>query len=347
MSRRNKISLLLMVAIGLLISWYAVRDIKFSVLINDLSSVNLGWLIVALGCILLYFFFESVVTYILVKSSTPAFSFRDAIRVPLVEQLFNGITPFSSGGQPAQLVVLLQAGVDGGKASSALLMKFVIYQAMIVLNFVVSLIIGFRYLVDTVHSLAIFVVFGFLIHLVVIVALLMVMYWYSMTKKLVNGCFKVVGWFVNENKYQRWKRTLNQKIDNFHDESIRIGHEGKLMVKVCILTFLQLFFYYLIPYFVMLSLGYHNANVVMVTSLDVLIFLVISMFPIPGGAGGAEYSFEKLFRSYIHSSSKLALAMILWRLLTYYLGLFLGLIALMIKPRRVHLQNNEAEKMEE
>ncbi|USS92922.1 flippase-like domain-containing protein [Fructilactobacillus ixorae] len=340
MSRSNKISLLIMLAIGVLISWYAVRDIQFSVLIHDLSSINPGWLLVALGCILLYFFLEAVVTYVLVKSSTPNFSFRNAIRVPLVEQLFNGITPFSSGGQPAQLVVLLQAGVDGGKASSALLMKFVIYQAMIVLNFVISLLIGFHYLIDTVHSLAIFVLFGFLIHLVVIVGLLMIMYWYSMTKRVINWCFKIVSWFVSEQKYRSWKQTLNEKIDNFHHESVRIAHEWKLMGKVCGITFLQLVFYYLIPYFVMLALGYYNANVVMVTSLDVLIFLVISIFPIPGGAGGAEYSFEKLFGSYIHSSSKLALAMILWRLLTYYLGLVLGLVALIVKPKPAKVKHD-------
>ncbi len=91
----------------------------------------------------------------------------------------------------------------------------------------------------------------------------------------------------------------------------------------------------------MRSLGYSQANVVMVTSLDVLIFLVISMFPIPGGAGGAEYSFEMLFRSYITSSSKLAVAMILWRILTYYLGLILGTVALVMRPSRRLQQQKE------
>ncbi|WP_035422331.1 lysylphosphatidylglycerol synthase transmembrane domain-containing protein [Fructilactobacillus florum] len=341
MTRRNFFSLIIMLGLGLLISWYAVRDIKFDVLINDLASINLWWLLVAVGCILLYFGLEAVVTHMLVASSTPDFSFRDALRVPLVEQLFNGITPFSSGGQPAQVVVLLQSGVDGGRATSALLMKFVVYQAMIVLNFIVSLVIGFNYLVDKVHTLAIFVVFGFLIHLVVIVGLLMVMYWHSFTKKLVNVCIKPLRWFVTAEKFSQWQITINQKIDTFYYESVRIGHQWKLMLKVFVVTFFQLFFYYLIPYFIMRSLGYSQANVVMVTSLDVLIFLVISMFPIPGGAGGAEYSFEMLFRSYITSSSKLAVAMILWRILTYYLGLILGTVALVMRPSRRLQQQKE------
>lgn len=73
----------------------------------------------------------------------------------------------------------------------------------------------------------------------------------------------------------------------------------------------------------------------MVVSLHVLIFMVISLFPIPGGAGGAEYSFSVLFASFVNSNTKLILAMLLWRLLTYYFGMFAGIIALIIKPNRV------------
>ncbi|WP_429971337.1 lysylphosphatidylglycerol synthase transmembrane domain-containing protein [Fructilactobacillus sp. Tb1] len=334
MSKKNKLSLLLVIAIGLLISWYAVRDIEFSVLIHDITKINPWWLLVAGGCIISYLFFETVITYLLVHNSNPRFTFHDAIRVPLVEQLFNGITPFSSGGQPAQLLVLMQSGVDAGKATSALLMKFVVYQVMIVLNFVISLIIGFEFLIDKVHALAWFVLFGFLIHLVVIVGLLMIMYWHKFTKKVINIMIKPLKWFVSDEKYHTWSVILNEKIDSFYAESVKIGHQWKLLVKVFILTFFQLLFYYMIPYFVMRSLGCNTANIIMVTSLNILIFLVISMFPIPGGAGGAEYSFEMLFKSYMHSSSKLAVAMILWRILTYYVGIVLGLLALLEKPSK-------------
>ncbi len=50
--------------------------------------------------------------------------------------------------------------------------------------------------------------------------------------------------------------------------------------------------------------------------------MIISLFAIPGRAGGAEYTLSVLFASFIHSNTKLVLAMILWRLLTYYFGMF-------------------------
>ncbi|MCT7728190.1 MAG: flippase-like domain-containing protein, partial [Lactobacillus iners] len=45
-----------------------------------------------------------------------------------MQSLFNAITPMSTGGQPAQIVALKQMGISVGKATSVLLMKFIIYQ---------------------------------------------------------------------------------------------------------------------------------------------------------------------------------------------------------------------------
>nr|WP_275066621.1 lysylphosphatidylglycerol synthase domain-containing protein [Ligilactobacillus murinus] len=74
-------------------------------------------------------------------------------------------------------------------------------------------------------------------------------------------------------------------------------------------------------------------------TLHVLIVMVISLFPIPGGAGGAEYSFSLIFSTFVNSGSKLVLAMIIWRLITYYLGMFGGMVALVIKPDKYSKQD--------
>ena len=148
MSRKNVFSLIGVVSFGLLILLYMLRNVKISVLLNDFDTINWWWISVALICIILYLGLEGLVTKTLMNNQVSNFSFCDSFRVPLVEQLFNGITPFSSGGQPAQLLIMLQTGVDGGRASSALLMKFVIFQSMIVINFGISLLIGFHYVLE-------------------------------------------------------------------------------------------------------------------------------------------------------------------------------------------------------
>ena len=135
------------------------------------------------------------------------------------------------------------------------------------------------------------------------------------------------------------RQKLNEKIDTFYRESIKMKSEYGKLTQVSVVTIAQLFFYYAIPYFIMLALGIHGINFMMVMSLHVLIFMIISLFPIPGGTGGAEYSFAVLFSGFMHSSSKLVLAMILWRILTYHFCMFAGMFCVVLKPDRVKQQN--------
>ena len=329
MSRKNWLVLTTMLLLGIGIFAYSLRDTNLQEISADLATMNWGL------CICLYLVFEGVTVKIFMANRYPHFTWKDALRLPLIEQLFNGITPFSTGGQPAQLVAMLQSGVDGGIASSVLLMKFVVFQSMIVVNFVISLLIGFHYIEEKLHVLSLLVIFGFVIHLSVIVALLMVMYWYNFTKRLMNIVIKPVRWFVKEQRYQEIKDSLNEKVDSFYQESIKMKSEYGKLAKVAVVTILQLMAYYIIPYFILLALNVHGVSLIMAMSLHTLIFMIISLFPIPGGTGGAEYSFAVLFTSFTTSHSKLVLAMLLWRILTYYFGMFAGMFALMVKPDKV------------
>ncbi|HJF47777.1 MAG TPA: flippase-like domain-containing protein [Limosilactobacillus oris] len=335
MSRKNWLALVAMLLIGGGIVAYSLRTVNLRLLIQDFFTLNWWWMLIALACICLYLILEGVVVKIFMNNRHADFTWKDALRLPPIEQLFNGITPFSTGGQPAQLVAMLQCGVDGGLASSVLLMKFVVFQAMIVINFLVSLLIGFHFIAEKLHALSLLVLLGFVIHLAVIVGLLLVMYWYGFTKRALNLLIKPCAWFMKPQRYERLRISLNEKVDSFYQESLRMKEEYGKMAKVCLVTLCQLFFYYAIPYFIMLALGVHGMNFIMVISLHVLIFMIISLFPIPGGAGGAEYSFSVLFASFIGSGTKLVLAMILWRLLTYYFGMFAGMVALFIKPDKI------------
>ncbi len=191
------------------------------------------------------------------------------------------------------------------------------------------------------HALSFLFLFGFLIHFGVIIGLLLVMYWYSFTKKMVKISFYPVKRFIKKERITRWELVIDEKIENFYQESLRLKGDFNLLLKIGGLTLIQLIFYYVVPYFILLALGQKNVSLVLVTTLHILIVMIISLFPIPGGSGGAEYSFSTIFSSFISNPSKLVLAMLLWRLLTYYLGVVLGLIALLISPHKVESNKSQ------
>ncbi|MFD1431033.1 MULTISPECIES: lysylphosphatidylglycerol synthase transmembrane domain-containing protein [Lacticaseibacillus] len=335
MSKRNKLAVLIMVLIGVSIFAFEMRDLNIHQVWRTLMGLRLRWVAVALLVMLATWVIETLVVQIFVQHDGERLPFKAALRVPLVEQLFNAITPFASGGQPAQLVALMQSGVEAGRASSVLLMKFIVYQFMVLINFVLTLIVGFQQIAGRFQALAWLIVFGFLIHITVITGLLLVMYQYKFTKKLVNWALHFLGLFMSPKRLAMWKQRMDLKIDTFYAESLHLKREKKRVVKAAALTMLQLLLYYSVPYFVLLSFGVQHVDLIEVMVLHVMIVMIVSLFPIPGGTGGAEYSFKTLFGAYVASAPRLLLAMLLWRFLTYYLGMICGIFALGVTPNKM------------
>ncbi|WP_261807401.1 lysylphosphatidylglycerol synthase transmembrane domain-containing protein [Lapidilactobacillus luobeiensis] len=336
MNRKHKIVLALMILLGVAIFWHESKDINYHQVIRGFDNLKWGWLIVAVGLMLLSVFLEAlVVKQLLYRPDEPKQPFINLLRIPPIEAVFNAVTPFSSGGQPAQLVALLQMGFEGGRASSVLLMKFIIYQVVVLFNFILTMIVGFQQVVGQFQGLALLITFGFVIHVFTIGMLLMVMFYYRFTRNMTIKLFKLLKRLFKRPKIDQWQIKALEKIETFHEESLQLKREKKKVLRAAALTLLQLLAYYLIPYFVLLALNVPQVNMLTVFSMHVMIVMITSIFPIPGGAGGAEYSFKTLFSAFVPNKTALILGMFLWRFITFYLGIILGIIAVALKVRPV------------
>lgn len=335
MDRRNKWALGAILVVGLAIFAWEFRKLSFAQVYQELLQLNWFWLLAALGCMLIHWGIEAKIIQGLLQRRNSNYSFINAYRIPLIEHLFNAITPFSSGGQPAQLMALKKTGVDFGVGSSVLLMKFVVYQGMIVLNFVCCVFFGYQALSAELSKLSTFVFIGLAVNLGVITILLLITFKASWLKKVIHWVISWLSRFISSDKLGKFEISLLEKVDTFYEESLYIRSQRSLLIKTSILTFIQLVFYFVVPYFILRSLGLTDISILTIISLHAFIILIVSLFPIPGGAGGAEYSFTLLFGSFILSPEKLIIALILWRLITHYTGIFMGVAALGIKDTKI------------
>lgn len=343
MSRKNGIYLGIAVLLGFIVIWTELKKVSFDEIYAELVTIKWGWLIVAFLCMLIHWGIEGRITQLFLKRSNPDYSFKNAYRIPLIEHLFNAITPFSTGGQPAQIVALGKSGVDYGVAASVSLMKFIVYQVWIVFNFIICIVLGFKWVSNSLESLSYLILIGFAIHFIVVFCLLMVMFWHSLTKNIVNGVFNFLNHLKLGKRLQKFRQPLLNKMTTFYEQSNYMRNQGTLIFKTSFLTIMQLIMYYIVPYFVLLALNTENVNVFKVIVFHAFIIMIISLFPIPGGTGGAEYSFTLLFGTFIFVPGKLVLAIFLWRIVTYYMGIVLGLIALFIKP---DISTNQTKRIE-
>lgn len=332
MNRKNSIYLGIAFLLGFVVIWNELRKVSLNEIYAELVTIKWVWLLVAIVCMLVHWGIEAKITQLFLRRSNPDYTYKNAYRIPLIEHLFNAITPFSTGGQPAQIMALGKSGVDYGVAASVSLMKFVVYQVWIVFNFIICIILGFKWVSDSLQNLSYLILLGFSIHFVVVFCLLMVMFWHSLTKNIVNGMFNLFSLFKLGKKMEKFRQPLLDKMETFYEQSRYMKSQPTLMIKTSLLTILQLLMYYIVPYFVLLSLNTPDVNVFKVIVFHAFIIMIISLFPIPGGTGGAEYSFTLLFGTFIFVKGKLVLAIFLWRIVTYYMGIILGLFALVIKP---------------
>ncbi|WP_088809696.1 MULTISPECIES: lysylphosphatidylglycerol synthase transmembrane domain-containing protein [Listeria] len=340
-ARKNWLNIFLILIISSAFIIWQFRGVDMEQFIQEIKNVNVWWLLVAFLFMLIYWLFEAVVLH---KSILPTFqkeNFFSSFRITMIGQFFNTITPMQAGGQPAQLYALVKKGLDIGVASSILLFKFIIYQAMIVINFIVVLIFGFHYLLTgALPQVKYLVLIGFTVHLAVVVGLILVGKSYRFTAKLVHLILKPFSWFMKKERIQKIQAVVDDKIASFHEESGRISHDRKLIWSASIYTSLQLWAYFVIPYFILLGIGVSNLNLFMVITFHAFIMMFATVVPTPGGTGGAEYTFTLLFGPLL-VSVKLLTALLLWRIITYYSCIVFGAIAIAIPDKNKMTKKSE------
>lgn len=89
------ISLIITIFTGLLIYMFKVDGI--SNIISILSQVNYFWVFMGIICMVLSWFFEAMCLHMPIKNLYPNQKITNSIRIMMIGQLFNNITPFCSG----------------------------------------------------------------------------------------------------------------------------------------------------------------------------------------------------------------------------------------------------------
>ncbi|MGX7051640.1 lysylphosphatidylglycerol synthase transmembrane domain-containing protein [Leuconostoc palmae] len=339
MSKTDKISAIVVIVLTAAVVYFLTTELygKGHELKIALEHLDWRWLILGLIMMIMSLFLESAATYTMLnKKDRHETSIVSLLRVPLLNQLGTGLTPFATGGQPAQLFGLARSGVESGRALSVILMKFLVYQVVVVIFFIIAYFAADQFIYAQVDpTFATFIPFAITIHAIVIVGIALVMFWPALTVKLVDVIAPLFGKILSKHRFDKIITTIKQKIANFHEESRRVISSWEALVGATFFTILQLLVFYMIPYFVIRAFGYESVNPWLIVTMNIMIVMVISLFPIPGGVGGAELSFQLLFSPFVKNPATLILVILIWRLITYYFGLFAGIIAYIIPARRV------------
>ena len=273
------------------------------------------------------------------KEVYPQQKFKNSLSVSMIGQYFNCITPFSSGGQPIQAYYLMKFGVPLGSALTALLSKFIVYQAMLTIYSAVILIFRLNYILDTNPIMMPLVIIGFIVNTAVIAGLLMLAFFRKPTVKIAHFTVRLLGKLRIVKDVDAKLKFIDNEMEMYYNNFQFIKKRPVLILKMCFYTIIQLTVYFGISFVIYLAFGLSGSDFLTIISCQAFVLMISAFVPLPGALGAAEGSyvlfFKGIFGSYVHLST------VIWRFLTFYLAIIAGMAVSLIVNRKNNFSDED------
>ncbi len=324
--------LLLSILIFIIIMIVSFGDIKS--ISDTVFTADYRYILVMVALIIVYLIIWPISLVLLIRGGNKQIGRRDSYLISSSEFFFNGITPFSSGGQPFQVYAMKQKNVKISESTSILMMNFLIYQILINVFSAIAISLYFNSITRDNPAIIGISIFGFTMNFLMLLLLLAL----ALSKKVTQWIHNFLAW-LTKFKIFHW---LENKIDSFdeyadevHGAFLEIGAKWKTVLVSTILKIIALGIYYAIPFFGLLALhieiSYEYLFYVM--SMTCFAMTMVVWIPTPGASGGAEFAFAAIFATLALNNDMALSLMLIWRFFSYYLIMIYGFICYLLFER--------------
>ena len=269
------------------VSIYLSIGKQFDQVIHAFEEARISWIAVMGIVMFSYYLFDALSLWYFGLAYKKDYSFKQSFINAISGTFFNGITPFASGGQFAQVYIFNKQGIPPTNSASILLMCFICYQSVLVLYTGIVLLFKYQYFVEDQPAVFSLAILGFLINFVVILGL----FGGAKSKKLQNFLTHNVLRFLSKihivKDYESTCVKIEQYLADFREQLNFLQRNKPVLVKSCLCNFMKLTIIYSMPFFAAKAL---NLNVSWNQFFDFLglcsfIYLINAFLPIPGASG--------------------------------------------------------------
>ncbi len=296
----------------------------------SLIKVNLKWFGLAIACLVLSWFYQIIMLkYMIAKIIKIPYSMLAVIDLYFTGKFFDGITPAATGGQIVQAVKLAKGGGDVERTSLAFGLRFIVFQLSLIAFSVILAIWNFNFFYS--HNPKSMLMFGIGVGLNVALVVIIILFFKK--PNVMNDKLNKISNFLKKYKLIKKTKNYSKTINNF-SASLQLGLKNyKILIILSLLNVLFLISYHMIVYYVFNSLGL-AADFWLVISASAIIWFVSILSPLPGAAIGTEGAFYVLM-STLYGDQEIAIlsALILWRFLSFYLPMILGVFFVLVETK--------------
>lgn len=323
--KSNKLNLIICAIAFVVMIFYLIFVDKIENVVNALQKINPLFIVMCVIFMVGYWLCEAATVQVVLKSLHPKMRFWHTWLDTIIGQYFNCITPCASGGQPMQAYYLVKFGVPLGSAMTGLLSRFIVYQFVLTVYSIFTLVAGLSEFGDDLKQKGLmpFVLIGFIINTAVIVFLLAVALWKKGTLKFANFIITIGAKIKLVKHPLRVRLYITREVNKFYNNFKFLKTNVKIILKACFFTFIQLLLFLSISYVLYLGFGLNKASFLQIMSYQAYVLMISSFIPLPGAMGAAELGYAGFFGDIFGAYT--GVSTMLWRIFTFYLPILVGL----------------------
>ena len=333
--------LIAIIFIGLLIYMFMVDGIDNIILV--LQQVDYTWVCWGLLALLGLWFCDTMCLHIPLKKFYPTQKFTNSIKVNMIGQLFNNVTPFSSGGQPMQAYALTKTGKRASESMSILTMKFIVTQLALLIFTVIVVLWELPFFLNLFQDFLWVAILGFVANIVLVVVIVFAGVYPKLIIMITLPWVKLLARLKIIKDFNKTKEKVTNSIIHFSNQFKFIFTQKQILLQIFIWATLQSLCYYAITYMVYRAFGNSGISYWQIIPAQAFLLMIMTITPTPGAGLGAEGGFLLIFQS-IFKTGTIHLAILFWRIYTFYLPIIVGALFL-IPTRKPEITKKIQEKM--
>jgi len=295
--------------------------------IYDLGEVfgrlNLFWVGLGFLSMVLYWICDGIILDYTTASMYGRKHFLQSLKVALIGQYYNAVTPFASGGQPVQVYYMRKMGIPIGYAGSILTVKFLAYQTVLSLYCIWAMVLKLKFVLNQYTEIFWLSLIGFLINAAAVFLIILVIISKNLVISLSVKIISLAHRFKLLKDPDKAQESAKKHLEDFHKSAEFMKHNIWEMIVICVWTALQLTFYFSITYFIYRAFDLNTASMIDMIAIQSFLYLAVSFFPTPGASGASEGGFY-IFFSMFFPKSLLFVSMLIWRVVSYYSNIIVG-----------------------
>ncbi len=323
-------NLLVFIVLVIFTFWFLFKDQDLNELLNSLETADKRFIFIGFLFMFLSYLIEAInVRSLLVSLGEKKISIISALKYTAIGAFFSAITPGSTGGQPLEMYYMSKDNINPTSSGLALLIELCGFQISTIF---LAIICGIFY--NSILTGGFFYIYllGIVVNSFALICMLLAMFSHKLAHKFSKIILKIMEKLKVKN-YEDKKIKIDALMNQYVESSKFIKHNKRVFIKGILMVFVQIFFFFSIPFFIYKSFGLSKLNFIELFAMQSVLYKATTSIPMPGCIGISEALFIALYGS-AFGETLLSGAMLLFRFVSFYVYIIIFSFVVLINGVR-------------